>query len=428
MVNLMNGFKPDTKHNRITNTYRTDLVRLTALILLMTGFHCHSEGQELRNLKSGHYTFNVPEEYFQEREDIPSFWLSTVDEVAEFLYKNVEKGQIKIIGTSAGGRPIRAVTYGKPRIGEGTTTFSGSLGFRDVRAYRGPDHEKTVYLGMASVHGGEFEGIVGMVNLISVLETGKDLRGKEWPEFNDVANQLDRIVLIPIMNPDGRARIPLRMEKYYDTDHTVHEYINTGGYPDGTNIGWPQVKEFIPLDFGRPLFPGGYPNDAGVNIQHDDFLGDRQPETQALFDLAKRERPDLILNMHTGAFYMSMHRPFAEPVLSPVFDSLYTCVHTRLALEGLQHTKDPSTEANPDRAPRSVYNLDGALNLHCGALSVVVESPSHSFSTKNSKNEIAFLTPDMLLDSQLFCHLEAMRFLAVTGGRSKWTPSPIIEP
>lgn len=404
---------------------RNVLSRLSLLFVFVAGIHFHAKGQELRTIKSGHYAFNVPEEYFQEREDIPSFWLCTVDEVTEFLYKTVKKGQIKIIGTSAGGRPIRAVTYGKPRIGEGTSTFSGSLGYRDVRAYRGPDHEKTVYLGMAAVHGGEFEGIVGMVNLISVLETGKDLRGKEWPEFNDISSRLDRIILIPIMNPDGRARIPLRMEKYTDFDHTIHEYLNTGGYPDGNLIGWPQVKEFIPLDFGRPLFPGGYPNDAGVNIQHDDYFGDRQPETQALFDLGECERPDLIINMHTGAFYMSMHRPFSEPVLSPVFDSLYRCVHTRLALEGLQHTKDPLREADPGRAPRGTFNLDGALNLHCGALSVVVESPSHGFSTKNSRNEIAFLTPEMLLESQLICHLEAMRFLAESGGRSKWTPSPI---
>ena len=401
---------------------RRYLVHFTVFLILIIGSHDLSKGQELKTITSGNYTFSVPENYLQERDDIPPFWISTVDGVAEFLYKNVKKGQIIIIGNSSGGRHIRAVTYGKPRIGKGTTTFSGSLGFRDVRAYRGPDHEKKVYLGMAAVHGGEFEGIVGMVNLISVLETGKDLRGKEWPEFNDVTNQLDRIILIPIMNPDGRARIPLRMETYNETDYTIHEYLNTGGYPDGTIIGWPQVKEFIPLDFGRPLFPGGYPNDAGVNIQHDDFFGNPQPETQALFDLTARERPDLILNMHTGAFYMSMHRPFSEPVLSPIFDSLYTYVHTRLALEGLQHTKDPKIEADPARAPQSIFNLDGALNLHCGALSVVVESPSHSFSTKNRKNEIAFLTPDMLLDSQLICHLEAMRFLAESGGRSRWTP------
>ena len=96
-----------------------------------------------------------------------------------------------------------------------------------------------------------------------------------------------------------------------------------------------------------------------------------------------------------------------------------------MALEGLQHTKNPLIEADPSRAPKGKFNLDGALNLHCGALSVVVESPSHSFSTMNRDKEIAFLTPDMLLDSQLICHLEAMRFLVESGGRSKWTPSPI---
>ncbi len=233
-------------------------------------FHPDLKAQDLTTLQSGNYSFKVPKEYFEERENIPSFWVTSVDDVAEFLYNKVNKGQIKVIGTSAGGRPIRAVTYGKPRTGEGTTTFSGSLGFRDVGAYRGPDHKKTVYMGMAAVHGGEFEGIVGMVNLISV----------------------------------------------------------------------------------------------------------------------------------------------------------YKYVHTRLALEGLQNTKDPAVKANPERAPRGVFNLDGALNLHSGALSVVVESPSHSFSGKYRDGKTAFLTPDMLLDSQLICHLEAMRFLAESGGRSKWTPSP----
>ena len=41
------------------------------------------------------------------------------------------------------------------------------------------------------------------------------------------------------------------------------------------------------MDLSIPGFPGGYPNDAGVNIQHVIFLGKKQPETQALFDLAE---------------------------------------------------------------------------------------------------------------------------------------------
>ncbi len=393
------------------------------LFLIFTTLGCDSIDQDHKSDKPVAYSFDIPEDYLNEPEDIPPFWLTTVDEVNTFLQENVKKGQIEIIGTSAGGRPIHAVVYGEPRQGKGTSTFSGSLGFRDERAYRGPDHEKTVYLGMAAVHGGEFEGIVGMVNLISVLETGKDLRGKEWPGVGEFVTKLNRLILIPIMNPDGRARIPLRMEAFRENDYTVAEFLNTGGKPDGTITGWPQIKEFIPMDFSLPGFPGGYPNDAGVNIQHDDFFGKLQPETQALFDLAARERPDLILNMHTGAVHMRMDRPFGEPALTPAFDKLYSYVHSAFALNGLQGTDDPEVAGNPGRANMGTFNLDGALNLHCGALSVVVESPSHGFSTIDGSGKTVRMTPDMIVDAQIICHREAIRFLVETGGRSAWTPS-----
>jgi hypothetical protein len=395
------------------------------LIILLSGFislpGCRN-GQPPETAKPVSYTFQIPPDYLREPDSIPLFWLTTLDDVTDFLKKTVRKGTIEEIGKSAGGRPINAVLYGKPRQGKGTTTFSGSQGFGDVRAYRGPDHDKTVYMAMASVHGGEFEGIVGMVNLISVIETGKDLRGKEWPEITSVVAKLDRLILIPVTNPDGRARIPLRMELYRDTDFNIAEYLNTGGDTSGKITGWPQIKEFIPMDFSRPGFPGGYPNDAGVNIQHDNFLGKKQPETQALFDLTEREKPDLIINLHTGAVYMRMDRPLGEPALFPAFDTLFRYVHSELAVRGLQYTTDPKVEGDYKQASTGAYNLDGALNWHCGALSVVVESPSHGFAGKNEKGGLAFHTPDMLLDAQLICHQQAMKFLAETGGRSVWLP------
>jgi hypothetical protein len=391
------------------------------ILLLALFFFCCSPPQQET------YEFNIPKDYLEEAAEIPAFWKNTLDEVSNFLDNQVSRGHVEIIGTSAGGRPIYAVFYGKPRQGKGTSTFSGSLGYGDVRSYRGPDHDKTVYLGLSAVHGGEFEGIVGTINLISILEIGKDLRGKEWPEITAVAAKLDRLILIPIVNPDGRARIPIRMQKHWGNSHTVHEYFNTGGKPDGTIFGWPHIKEFIPLDFKNTSFPGGYPNDAGVNIMHDDFFGDRQPETQALFDLAASEKPDLVINMHTGApprnYYMRMHRPFAEPVLKAVFEALYVKVHTGLTLQGLQGTTDPAIEADALRVSGGFsYNLDAALNLHCGALSVVVESPSHGFSGTNRAGETVLQTPEMILDAQLVCHQEAMMFLVESGGRSRWTP------
>jgi Zinc carboxypeptidase len=388
-------------------------------VITLSMFYC----KQPNTTQKPSFTFDIPPDYLKEREDIPPYWLTTVDEVSTFLDATVKKGKIEVIGTSAGGRPVRAVFYGEPRQGKGTSTFSGSLGFRDERAYRGPDHDKIVYLAMAAVHGGEFEGIVGMVNLISVIETGMDLSGKEWPEIGEVVAKLDRLIIIPIMNPDGRARIPLRMESFRGNDYTVAEFLNTGGKPDGTITGWPKMKEFIPMDFSLPGFPGGYPNDAGVNIQHDDFFAKLQPETQALFDLAACERPDLILNMHTGAVHMRMDRPFGEPALTSAFNELYKYVNSAFAVNGLLSTDDPEIASNPKRAGMGSFNLDGALNLHCGALSVVVESPSHGFSTINGDGITVTMTPEMILKAQLICQQEAIRFLVESGGRSVWTPS-----
>ena len=116
--------------------------------------------------------FPIRRDYLAEPDVIPAFWVSSFDEAGRFLTERIGKGTVRVFGASAGGRPMRAVLYGEPRKGNGTTTFSGSLGYGDVRAYTGPDHGKKVYLGMAAVHGGEFEGIVGAVNLLSVLETG----------------------------------------------------------------------------------------------------------------------------------------------------------------------------------------------------------------------------------------------------------------
>ena len=98
-------------------------------------------------------------------------------------------------------------------------------------------------------------------------------------------------------------------------------------------------------------------------------------------------------------------------------------VHSKLAVQGLQNTSDPDVEGNAsEKASTSVYNLDGALNWHCGALSVVVESPSHSFSANGITRERNIESPDNLLHAQLICHQQSMKFLAETGGRSKWLP------
>jgi predicted deacylase len=365
---------------------------------------------------------DIPPEYLVQADVIPDFWISTVEGVFGFLDHHVHKGTVQQIGATAGGRPMRAVFYGQPRGRKGTTTFSGSLGFHDVRAFLGPDYGKKVYMAMGSVHGGEIEGIVGLVNLISVLETGKDLRGKAWPEITTAAAKLDRIILIPITNVDGRARVPYRMLRNWGPNTDVQEYFNTGGLKNGRLLGYPNCKQYIPLDFSTVGFPGGYPNDAGVNIQHDDFFGHRQPETSALLDLTAYERPDLILNMHTGGHFTRMAREFNEPSLMPVQDEFFRRLHTVLTLAKLEASDDVARESDPSRERLGVYNLDTALNLNSGALAILIESPSHASSPAVRNGQPFTHTPDDIVNAQLTCHQEAMKFLVETGGRARWAP------
>jgi hypothetical protein len=363
----------------------------------------------------------IPKHYLEEVVSIPEFWLTTVAEVSTFLDSKIRKGTVRDIGTTAGGRRMRAVFYGDPRREKGTTTFSGSLGFRNVRAYLGADHQKKVYMGMAAVHGGELEAIAGMVNLLSVLETGHDLRGREWPEITEAAKQLDRIILLPITNVDGRARVPFRMLRHWGSDYTVPEYFNTGAHSNGELLGWPGVKQFIPLDFSKTQFPGGYPNDAGVNIQHDDFFGNPQPETRALFDLTARERPDMFLNMHTGATFPEILKEFIEPALLPAWEDFYRRTNTALTKANLRQTNDIARESDPSKLRTGPFNLSTALNLHSGVLAVLIESPSHASSSAKRDGKAVIFTPDDLVTAQLICHQEAMKFLVETGGRGRWS-------
>src|SRR3954471_412066 len=80
---------------------------------------------------------NIPADYLREPDHIPEFWVSTVEGVNRFLDERIHAGKVAVIGTTAGRRPIRAVLYGAARQGRGTTTFSGSLGFGNYRAYVG---------------------------------------------------------------------------------------------------------------------------------------------------------------------------------------------------------------------------------------------------------------------------------------------------
>jgi len=381
--------------------------------------------------QTAEFPYDVPAEYLEERADIPAFWVTTTREVEDFIKTNVRKGRWELLGKSAGGRPIYGVTYGEPRQGKGTSTYSGASSVNKIGAYRGPDNDKKVYMAIAAVHGFELEGIVGMVNMISVFETGKDLSGKERPELASMLDSLDRIVLIPLCNPDGRDRVPIRMEKFRghakDAFH-VHEYLNTGGRDGGKLIGWPDCKEYVPMPFDKFEFPGTYPNDNGYNLMHDDFFGEMQPENKIICGLAGREKPDVIMNMHTGVgrnnYFIEVLSPSAgayTPMLQKVWNDFYRDVHTELTLKGLKKTMDVEKEATPRPVTGAgSMNLTSVLSFHCGALAVTVEDGSHGYTGVYDDGTPVAHTPEKILEAELSLHEAAMRFLCRRGGVPQW--------
>jgi hypothetical protein len=102
---------------------------VTILSCVFAALFCNVNGQTANMAKPAVHAFQIPADYLREQKDIPSFWISTVEEVTAFLKNQIHKGKVEVIGKSAGGRPIYAVLYGQPREGKGTTTFSGSLGY-----------------------------------------------------------------------------------------------------------------------------------------------------------------------------------------------------------------------------------------------------------------------------------------------------------
>jgi hypothetical protein len=149
---------------------------------------------------------------------------------------------------------------------------------------------------VAGVHAAEPEALVGTLCLMSLLETGRDLCGRQHPELVRLAGKY-RLVILPCVNMDGRAVSP---------DHlrgaTVEQFrlASQGWWSDGSEIGYPACKKYAPLPLDRVGHPGGYPNADGYNIMHDCCPGDlRTDEARGLLKLVADEQADLVLHLHS---------------------------------------------------------------------------------------------------------------------------------
>ncbi len=305
--------------------------------------------------------------------NVPVFWKTRLDEVEDTL-KLVKKGKVTQPATSAGGRPIYMIEYGRSNLPPHKANCSSALGARDIKYYAdksGADYNPTIFL-VGCVHGGEFEGTAALLNYIKLIETGTDYNGERNDELVSLTEKC-HVIIIPMVNPDGRSHVP------FDTfvGRTFYElrYYNQGTWKDGSLCGWPECKAYTPIkDYVDYL--GAYFDDDGVNMMHEDFFSDNvSAGTRVILDVCANESPDFSVLLHGGT-------NSTQHMIAPKYASLTAkkeifafseIMKEKSAEAGVRYYHLPISEAEKNDIPPS-FNLTSAMHHCCSEAAVTYES------------------------------------------------------
>ena len=223
----------------------------------------------------------------------PDWWLVRPEEI-EAQCKKITRGECIQAVLTPMGFPVYRAVYNDFVDAGNTVNWISAVGTRTPELFSNAEKQTVMICG--GIHGCEVEGVILVLNLISLLENGVDLRGKERPELLELVSNY-RLVLFPCVNMDGRAISP---------DHRINADIDEcrraggGWWNDGTIIIWPQMKEHFPLPLDEVGYPGGYPNSEGYNIQLDGAPGNlKTAEAAAVLRAAEEKRVDLFINLHS---------------------------------------------------------------------------------------------------------------------------------
>jgi hypothetical protein len=293
----------------------------------------------------------------------PDFWVSDFDQYLHYIETTVRIGQVEVVGESAGGRRLVAISYGEKEAVCCTANRSSALASRHPESFYNPaDRSKDVVVIISTVHGGEMEGMVSLVNLINVMEIGRDLRGKEWSRLRELAQGV-RLTLVPVMNPDGRVRS--KVSNLIGSDIDDVWYYGQGALKNGEILKWPDCKREHPRNLENMEFLGGYYNDNGYNIQHDNIYGKRQPETEALLNLVLDEIPDVFLSFHSCDYAPRFLVPDDGIEIEYQFKQVQVAsiITSRLHNQGYAPYWPPCRHIGRDNLQTVIHDATGALPL-----------------------------------------------------------------
>lgn len=340
--------------------------------------------------------------------NLPDFFKSRLTDIEQEVAK-LKNGKVKTIATSPGGLPVYAVYYGEKDNFHSQANYNSAVAARNPKYYAKKDRStKPVVFFIGPVHGQEVEGIVGLVNLIHIAETGKDYRGKEWLSLKNRMEKC-RVIIIPCANPDGRKRCP------YDSFMGLHEDMVTkygqGTRKDGSLWGWPEAKSNHPMK-GDVGILGAYFNDDGINIMHDEFFHPMAKETKAILEIARNEAPDMAVSLHSHETPPAIYNPMYSAwfMKERVFD-LEKRLNNRYKEEKLSFTPDdllmrPKKE-DEKFPPKVSFNLVCALHNISGTMAFTYECNDGTISDRLPE---PFVTYENILDIELILYEEMLDY------------------
>lgn len=341
--------------------------------------------------------------------NLPDFFKSKLSDIDNEII-NVKRGQVRAIATSPGGLPVYEVTYGEKEDFHSQANYNSAVAARNPAYYAKKDSSsKPVVFFVGPVHGHEVEGIVGLVNLIHIAETGKDYRGMDWSALKNKIDQC-RTIIIPCANPDGRKRCPY--DSFVGLPTKIMTKYGQGTRLDGSSWGWPQAKSVHPMK-GNVGILGAYFNDDGINIMQDEYFAPMARETAAIMQIARNEAPDITVSLHSHE-----NKPI---ILQPAYVAMFMKNRVYELAQNLNERYKEAGLANYpqdwfwtpkaddlDFPPKTTFNLISALHHISGTMAFTFEC-SHGSVSEDSPDPI--VTYDDILTIQLMLYDEMYDYI-----------------
>jgi hypothetical protein len=180
-------------------------------------------------------------------------------------------------------------------------------------------------------HGHEPGGCAACFNVLHIAATGKDLRGKAWPQMEDFARQLE-LVVVPCQNVDARFRCP---DGFVGLTRATVQTIGQGVDLQGKTL---QKEAGLPdgLNLAEVSFIGTLYNEAGYSFNRvPDYESTPVVEVEQMLEVMEQFPPDCCMDLHAcGSNVMMMVRNLPEPLRETVRKIDAACRET---IRGMGH-------------------------------------------------------------------------------------------